>query len=147
VCVLAVKFWAIILGMRVGLFVVSAFVASTGAALAQSDWVVDPWSRSVRTHESMIATGVVAPHDDALDPSPEYDARRGWFDPWSVELDDPWTGDAAPTPPAHPVQAEAKRESSEWAKPVPLVVDPWATAPARSAAPVVDLIVDPWAHE
>lgn len=145
--VLAVAFWAILLGMRVGLLVVSACVASTGAALAQSDWVVDPWSRSARMHESATAMGVDAP-PAALDARPEYDPQRGWLDEWSVELDDPWTSAAATAPAAaHPVPAEVTRESGEWAKPVPLVVDPWATAPARSSAPVVDLIVDPWAHE
>ena len=134
--------------MRVGLFIVSAFVASTGAALAQSDWVVDPWSLAPRTHESSIATATDAPRP-ALAPHREYNQHREWLGEWSAELTDPWKDDSATTPtvPLHGVPARATRESGEWAQPVPLLVDPWAAEPVRSSEPVVDLIVDPWAHE
>lgn len=149
----AASFWAIILRMRVGLFIVSAFVASTGAALAQSDWVVDPWSLPTPTPESSIATAVEGPdHASGLEPRPAHNQHREWLYEWSAELSDPWAGDAATEPglaaaPTHPVPERAKRESGEWAKPLSLVVDPWASEPKRFSAPVVELIVDPWAHE
>ena len=99
----------------------------------------------------------------ALASQGEYNSHREWLDEWS-ELSDPWQTDAAtalaasvpaasalaasvPAASAHGVPARATRESGDWAKPVPLVVDPWAPEPRGSSAPVVDLIVDPWAHE
>lgn len=129
--------------MRVGIFVVSASLAGAGVAFAQSDWVVDPWSPAFRT---MPVSSERASHT-ALRSRTQ--APVEWIDERSPELADPWQGStiARGTPAAQAQSGSARTsgESGEWAKPIPLVVDPWEQAPAKSSVPAPELIVDPWA--
>ena len=140
--------------MRVGLLVGSAILAGAGVAVAQSDWVVDPWSSPATAQESssvqLTARAGVTP------------ASQGWFgelpvewaDPRSTEPTNPWSSSAASVPGSPSKSAPAGAQTplpggtapGAWAKPVPLVVDPWAPARVRTRAPAVDLIVDPWAQ-
>lgn len=131
--------------MRVGIFLVSASVAFAGVAFAQSDWVVDPWSRPSFTTTSSVAR---APEAVPVE----------WVDERDFEITDPWPnstpssrGASAASPvagvqdqPALPLRGS---EPGDWAKPVPLLVDPWATEPPKAWAPAPDLIVDPWAND
>jgi len=124
--------------MRAGIFVVSAavvaVVAGAGVAFAQ-DWVVDPW-----------AVPQTAPA-----PAPTLVPIQ-WVDEGDSELDDPWVG-AAPAAGAaelaspEPPPAGRNTGAGEWAKPVPLLVDPWASEAAKPWVPPADLIVDPWAQD
>lgn len=136
--------------MRVGICVVLAIVAGAGVAFAQSDWVVDPWAP--------VATAApVAPRapQQALRvaASSRLAVSEQWVDERNFELTDPWL-DSAPSQLGAPAASKAPRALSrtssaagEWAKPVPLLVDPWATEPRKASAPPVDLIVDPWAKD
>lgn len=136
--------------MRVGIFVVSASVAGAGMAFAQSDWVVDPW------YPSAAAPTAVQRAHEAAAAAPQRGRRQTpveWIDERNLELVDPWSRPAAaaidssgavPTVThKRAVKPRAASESRDWAKPVPLLVDPWASEPTKSAPPA-DLIVDPW---
>lgn len=139
--------------MRVGLFVGSAILAGAGVAVAQSDWVVDPWSLPATQQASSVQPAAPA------GAAPAAEGRFGelpaeWADPRSTEPTNPWS--------SRPVSAASSPSESAgtgaqtpltgvsapgaWAKPVPLVVDPWAPTHVRTRAPAVDLIVDPWAR-
>ena len=134
--------------MRAGIFVVSAVlvavVAGAGVAFAQSDWVVDPW-----------ATPPAAPTPSSAEPLLQagLNVRIQWVDEGDAELDDPWVGAAPRARAAERVSPEPPPASritgapGEWAKPVPLLVDPWAPEPAKPWVPPADLIVDPWAQD
>ncbi|HEY6727129.1 MAG TPA: hypothetical protein VI197_24010 [Polyangiaceae bacterium] len=138
--------------MRVGIFVVSAILAGAGVAFAQSDWVVDPWSPpSVAPSSARSARAAAAP-------ASRRHARVEWVDERNFELTDPWLsstpaprGVSSPTPntgvQAPPAPPRRPRESGDWAKPLQLLVDPWAPEPPKARVPAPDLIVDPWAND
>lgn len=133
--------------MRVGLFVVSAIVGGASVAYAQSDWVVDPWVSSSEPQVSSVEHASAA----ALAPASHGHLRFVWIDEPNFDLADPWARPAAVEPlgnaQAHPSAPRAVSAPGVWAKPVPLVVDPWAAKAAKSRVSADDLIVDPWAYD
>ena len=137
--------------MRVGIFVVSATLAGAGAAFAQSDWVVDPWAVTAPNAASSAIRS-------AIRTSSRIAAPVEWIDERNFELADPWLSPTQSPPgtssgarpagaPAGPRPPRASGERGDWAKPVPLLVDPWAQDAPKARVPASDFIVDPWAAD
>jgi hypothetical protein len=132
-----------------------AVVLAGGAALAQSDLIVDPWTR-VLASKAPVTPVPVTP----AEPKQQRGAS-GWFDdaprvaaapepvveplaPGAVVLAaDPWVERAPAAPPPAPVAAPSHPlHPSSWARVVPEIIDPWG--PRKLAVYRDPVIVDPW---
>jgi hypothetical protein len=132
-----------------------AVVLAGGVALAQSDLIVDPWTR-------VLAGKAPAPTVPAAPEASKPSRADGWFDEAGptapltpvVEPVAPASGEllterperaapAAPSPAPAPIaEAPHPLHPSNWARVVPEIIDPWG--PRRLAVYRDPLIVDPW---
>jgi hypothetical protein len=139
-----------------------AVVLAGGAALAQSDLIVDPWKRvlSGKAPTPLVPRALegskgeptdVGGRDEGTRAAAEPKPGRERSAPLAADLVvEPWPPRlvpvAAPLLPgaAAVVEAPPALHPTNWARVVPEIVDPWG--PGRIAVYRDPLIVDPWAH-
>lgn len=133
--------------MRLGVCVGATILATASMALAESDWVSDPWP-SDGNEASTASPAVPSARAQAF-----RDSEPAWLGPRGSELESPWASAPAPAPlsatstPAR-IDAPVAQTAGIWAKAPTEVVDPWATETRAKGnwVPSIDLIVDPWAR-
>lgn len=138
-----------------------ALVLAGGVALAQSDLIVDPWTRVIAGKAAVpaVPAAVVPPRKAARadngrsEEAARREAPRPVVEPWNPPvadaIPDPWVARtpaaAPPGPPTTAVEeAPHSLHASNWARVLPEIIDPWAPRPL--AAYRDPLIVDPWAN-